>query len=560
MNAKHKQAPSSKEKQPNILVIWGDDIGISNLSCYSRGMMGYKTPNIDRLADEGMMFTDAYGEQSCTAGRASFITGQSGFRTGLTKVGFPGVAMGLRPEDPTIAEVLKPLGYATGQFGKNHLGDRNEFLPTVHGFDEFYGNLYHLNAEEDPEDRDYPNKKEHPQFSAKFGPRGVLHCKATDVDDPTVHERWGRVGKQTIKDTGALTRKRMETCDDEFVDMASKWITQQNSEGKPWFCWMNTTHMHFRTHTKPESMGQAGPSQSAYHDTMIDHDKNVGQLLDLLDQLGIAEDTIVMYSTDNGPHMNSWPDGAMTPFRSEKNTNWEGAFRIPLLLRWPGKIKEGVVSNEIVQHHDWLPTFVAAAGNPDINDQLKQGYDIGEKTFKVHIDGYNLLPYLTGQEEKSPRPGFIYFDDDGDLVALRYGNWKMVFMEQRCKGTLQVWAEPFTALRVPKLFNLRTDPFERADVTSNTYWDWYLSKAYMVLAAQSLVSQFLETFQEFPPRQKAASFTIDQILEKMTNAVGYAHDGGGHDTTEGSEKRTSRKTEIPPTKKQPEDKSRPARH
>lgn len=502
--------------KPNILVIWGDDIGIWNLSCYSHGTMGYKTPNIDRLAKEGMIFTDSYGEQSCTAGRASFITGQSVFRTGLSKVGLPGAPVGLQAEDPTISELLKPLGYATGQFGKNHFGDQNKFLPTVHGFDEFFGNLYHLNAEEDPEDPDYPKA---PWFKKKFGPRGVLRCWATDTDDPTEEPRWGKVGKQRIEDTGPLTRKRMETCDDDFVAAARDYITRQHNAGQPFFCWVNTTHMHFRTHTKPESLGQAGDSQSPYHDTMIDHDKNVGEILDLLDELGIAEDTFVMYSTDNGPHMNTWPDGAMTPFRSEKDTNWEGAFRVPLLVRWPGRIPAGVVSNEIVQHHDWLPTFLAIAGEPDIIEKCKQGHQAGDKTFKVHLDGFNLLPYLTGQEEKSPREGFIYFDDDGDLVALRVGNWKLVFMEQRSVGTLQIWTEPFTLLRTPKLYNLRTDPFERADFTSNTYWDWYVSKGYRIMEAQAIVGKFLETFKEFPPRQKAASFTVDQALEKMVAAT-----------------------------------------
>ncbi len=512
---------AEKQTKPNILVIWGDDIGIWNLSCYSSGMMGYRTPNIDRIASEGMRFTDSYGEQSCTAGRAAFITGQSVFRTGLSKVGLPGSPVGLQAEDATIAELLKPLGYATGQFGKNHFGDQNRFLPTAHGFDEFFGNLYHLNAEEDPEDPDYPRD---PRFKAKFGPRGVLHCWATDKDDSTEHTRWGRVGKQRIEDTGALTRKRMETCDDEFVGAAKDFIQRQHTAGKPFFCWVNTTHMHLRTHTKPESVGQAGTHQSRYHDTMVDHDKNVGELLSLVDELGIANDTIVMYSTDNGPHMNTWPDGAMTPFRSEKDTNWEGAFRIPVLMRWPGKIAAGAVSNEIVQHHDWLPTFLAAAGEPQIAEKLKKGHKAGDKTFKLHVDGFNLLPYLTGAEQKSPRQGFIYFSDDGDLVAIRYQNWKCVFMEQRCQGTLQIWGEPFTPLRIPKLFNLRTDPFERADVTSNTYWDWYVSKAYMIMAAQALVGGFLETFKEFPPRQKAASFTIDQALQKMESSMA----GAGH--------------------------------
>ena len=509
--------------RPNILVIWGDDIGLTNLSCYGDGVMGYRTPNIDRIAAEGMRFTDAYGEQSCTAGRSSFITGQSVFRTGLSKVGIPGSPIGLQAEDVTIAELLKNHGYATGQFGKNHLGDLNQFLPTAHGFDEFFGNLYHLNAEEDPEDPDYPGVNGFPEFGERFGPRGVLRCRATEEDDATEHPRWGRVGKQTIEDTGPLTRERMKTCDDEFVDAAVDFIRRQHDAATPFFCWVNTTHMHFRTHTKPESVGQAGRWQSPYHDTMIDHDRHVGVLLDLIDELGLAEDTIVMYSTDNGPHMNTWPDGAMTPFRSEKNTNWEGAFRIPLVLRWPGKIPAAAVSNEIVQHHDWLPTFLAAAGQPDVVNELKQGHEAAGKTFKVHIDGYNLLPYLTGDVDEGPRKGLIYFSDDGDLVALRFDNWKVVFMEQRRPGTLEVWAEPFTPLRVPKLFNLRTDPYERADTTSNTYWDWVLSKAYLVLAAQFVITDFLGTFAEFPPRQKAASFTIDQALEKMTAAASGSH-------------------------------------
>lgn len=514
----------AEAKKPNILVIWGDDIGLWNLSCYSRGMMGYRTPNIDRLAAEGMLFTDSYGEQSCTAGRSAFITGQSVFRTGLSKVGAPGMDVGLQAEDPTIAELLKGQGYATGQFGKNHLGDLNKYLPTVHGFDEFFGNLYHLNAEEDPEDPDYPDPKQFPQFKANFGPRGVIHSWATDKDDPTEQPRWGRVGKQKIEDTGPLTQKRMETCDDEFVAAARDFITRQSKAGKPFFCWVNTTHMHVRTHTKPESVGQAGRWQSRYHDTMIDHDRNVGELLDLLDRLDIAEDTFVMYSTDNGPHMNTWPDGAMTPFRSEKNTNWEGAFRVPLLARWPKRIPAGVVTNDIVQHHDWLPTFLAMAGEPAITEKLRNGYGTGGRKYKVHIDGYNLLPFLTERGVRSPRKGFIYFSDDGDLVAVRFDNWKVVFMEQRKAGTLAVWAEPFVPLRFPKLFNLRTDPFERADITSNTYYDWFLSKDYMVGAADAIVEEFLQTFREFPPRQRAATFTIDQAIEKMKSVMA----GAGH--------------------------------
>ena len=517
--SREAQGGGTRQDRPNILVIWGDDIGISNLSCYSDGIMGYRTPNIDRLADEGMRFTDSYGEQSCTAGRASFITGQSGFRTGLTKVGLPASPVGLKAEDPTIAELLKNHGYATGQFGKNHLGDLNTYLPTAHGFDEFFGNLYHLNAEEEPEMADYPPEKDFPEFRKQFGPRGVIHSWATDKDDPTEEPRWGPVGKQRIEDTGPLTKKRMETIDDETAAAAMDFIKRQHAAGTPFFVWMNTTHMHAFTHTKPESLGQAGRWQSPYHDTMIDHDKLVGELLDLVDELGVAENTIVMYSTDNGPHMNTWPDGGMTPFRNEKNSNWEGAFRVPLLLRWPGRIEAGRVSNEIVQHHDFLPTFLAAAGEPDVVEKLKTGHEAAGKKFRVHIDGYNLLPYLTGQEERSPRKGLIYFNDDGDLVGLRFDNWKVVFMEQRAPGTLRVWAEPFVALRVPKLFNLRTDPYERADITSNTYYDWFFYHAYMILAAQTIVAEFLATFKEFPPRQKAASFTIDQAMERM-NEVG----------------------------------------
>jgi arylsulfatase len=511
------------EGKPNILVIWGDDIGISNLSCYSDGLMGYRTPNIDRIADEGMRFTDSYGEQSCTAGRSSFITGQSVFRTGLSKVGIPGADIGLRAEDPTIAELLKPLGYATGQFGKNHLGDKNEFLPTVHGFDEFYGNLYHLNAEEDPESPNWPSPEEFPKFNELFRPRGVIHSWATEEDDDTVDERYGRVGRQRIEDTGPLTTKRMETIDDDTTAACIDFIRRQNEADTPFFVWMNTTHMHFRTHTKPESLGQAGRWQSPYHDTMIDHDKHVGLLLDALDELGLSDDTIVVYSTDNGPHMNSWPDAGMTPFRNEKNSNWEGAFRIPEMIRWPGHIPAGVVSNEIVQHHDWLPTFLAAAGDPDVVEELKAGKKVGDTTFKVHIDGFNLLPYLTGAEDRSPRKGLVYFSDDGDCLALRFDNWKVVFMEQRVQGTLQIWAEPFVALRVPLLYNLRTDPYERATVTSNTYYDWLLSNGYLALAAGAIMSDFLASFQEFPPRQRAASFTIDQAMERLEATFTEGH-------------------------------------
>ena len=509
----------AKQKQPNILIIWGDDIGITNLSCYSEGLMGYRTPNIDRIANEGMRFTDSYGQQSCTAGRAAFITGQSPYRTGLTKVGMPGADVGLQAEDATIAELLKPLGYATGQFGKNHFGDKNKYLPTAHGFDEFFGNLYHLNAEEEPENVDYPTDADFPNFKKVFGPRGVMHSWATEKDDPTEHPRWGRVGKQKIEDTGPLTKKRMETCDTEFVGAAKDFIKRAHKAEKPFFVWLSTTWMHFRVHPPKEILGQAGRWQSFYHDTMVEHDKHVGQMLDLLDELGIAKDTIVMYSTDNGPHMNTWPDGAMTPFRNEKNSNWEGAFRVPMMVRWPGKIKAGTVSNEIIAHQDWLPTLLAAAGEPAIGEKLKKGHTAGDKKFKVHLDGYNFLPHFTGKEEKGPRPGFIYFSDDGDLVGLRYDNWKFVFAEQRCHGTVMIWAEPFTHLRIPKIFNLRTDPFERADITSNTYWDWMIDRVYLTYAAQFIVRNFLETFKQFPPRMKAASFGIDQVMKKMEQAL-----------------------------------------
>jgi len=513
-----QQAPSKVPRsQPNIVVIWGDDIGISDVSAYSLGLMGFHTPNIDRIAHEGMIFTDFYAEQSCTAGRASFITGQSGLRTGLTKVGLPGATVGLQKEDPTIAELLKARGYATGQFGKNHLGDRNEYLPTVHGFDEFYGNLYHLNAEEEPELPDYPKD---PAFRAKFGPRGVLDCKASEKDDPTIDPRFGKVGKQVCTDTGPLTKKRMETIDDDIAARAVDFIERQNKAGKPAFVWINFTHMHLRTHTKPESLGQAGRWQSPYHDTMIDHDKNVGQILKVIDDLGISDDTFVMYSTDNGPHMNTWPDGAMTPFRSEKNTNWEGAYRVPCMVRWPGHIKPGTVSNEIVAHLDWLPTFLAMAGDPGIKDELLKGYKVGDMTYKVHLDGDNLVPYLTGQVDKSPRDSFLYINDDQQLVALRYDNWKLVFMEQRANGTLLIWANPFTSLRVPKLYNLRTDPYERADVTSNTYYDWFLDHAYLLVPAQDYVGQFLMTFKNYPQRQKAASFNMDEVLAQLKESDG----------------------------------------
>ncbi len=488
------------QDKPNILIIWGDDIGRTNISAYTMGLVGYRTPNIDRIANEGMIFTDYYGEQSCTAGRSSFIMGQSVFRTGLSKVGMPGTELGIKVEDPTIAGLLKPLGYVTGQFGKNHLGDKDEMLPTNHGFDEFFGNLYHLNAEEEPELLDYPKD---PAFRERFGPRGVIHSFAD-----------GR-----IEDTGALTKKRMETVDDETLAGALDFMDRATAAEKPFFLWWNGTRMHFRTHVKAELRGISG--QDEYADGMVEHDMHVGKLLDKLDELGIADNTIVVYSTDNGVHMNTWPDAGMTPFRGEKNTNWEGGWRVPAMVRWPGKIAAGVVSNEIMHHMDWLPTLLAAAGVPDIKEQLKRGgvRAIGRE-YKVHLDGYNFLPHLTGETQKGPRQEIFYFSDDGDLTALRYNDWKLIFMEQRAEATLQAWIEPFVPLRLPLIFNLRRDPYERASITSNTYFDWLIDHAFLLVPAQVFVGQFLTTFQEFPPRQKAASFSLDQVMAKLESAGG----------------------------------------
>ena len=497
----------SDTKKPNILVIWGDDIGISNLSCYSDGLMGYRTPNIDRIAAEGIRFTDYYGEQSCTAGRAAFITGQNPYRTGLTKVGLPGADLGLRAEDPTIATALKAQGYTTGQFGKNHLGDRDEFLPTVHGFDEFFGNLYHLNAEEEPELDDYPNEEDFPDFRKNFGPRGVIHSWANGD------------GTQRVEDTGPLTKERMKTIDDEIVPEALRFMTDAKDADTPFFVWLNTTHMHFRTHLKDGSRGKAGRWQSAYHDAMVDHDELVGEVLTFLDDHGLAEDTIVIYSTDNGPHMNSWPDAGMTPFRSEKNSNWEGAYRVPAVIRWPGRIEPGQVRNGIVSHNDWFVTLLAAAGAPDIADRLRAGTDLNGTTYKVHLDGHDQLPYLTGEVDQSPREHFFYVSDDGDLTAIRFDCWKLVFLEQRATGTLQIWAEPYTQLRVPKVFNLRTDPYERADLTSNTYYDWLIDHAWLMVPAQVFVGMHLATLVEFPPRQKSASFSLEDVKAKLEAGI-----------------------------------------
>jgi arylsulfatase len=488
----------AKTDKPNILIIWGDDIGWFNISAYNHGIMGYRTPNIDRIAKEGAMYTDWYGQQSCTAGRAAFITGQSPIRTGLTKVGLPGAKLGLQAEEPTIAELLKPQGYVCGQFGKNHLGDRDEFLPTAHGFDEFFGNLYHLNAEQEPENEDYPKN---PEFKKKFGPRGVLHSWANPD------------GTQRIEDTGSLTVKRMETVDGEFLDASLKFMDAAVKNKKPFFCWFNSTRMHIFTHLKKESQGVTG--LGVYPDGMVEHDGHVGQLLKKLDDLGIAENTIVMYATDNGAEEFSWPDGGTTPFRGEKDTNWEGAWRVPCMIRWPGVIKPGTVSNDIFSHQDMLPTLLAAAGEPDIVAKLKQGYKAGKKTFKVYIDGFNLLPYWKGEVKDNPRPGFLYWSDDGDLMALRYGNWKVHFAEQRAEG-FDTWEEPFVHLRVPMLFNLRSDPFENASVSGDLkYKQWRVDRVFLLVPAAALVSQYMQTLVEFPPRQRPDSFTVGNVMEKL---------------------------------------------
>jgi len=495
--------PGFAQDRPNILVVWGDDIGQSNISAYTMGLVGYRTPNIDRIASEGLIFTDSYGEQSCTAGRSSFITGQSVFRTGLSKVGLPGADLGLQVEDPTIAVILKDLGYTTGQFGKNHLGDRDEFLPTNHGFDEFLGNLYHLNAEEEPENEDYPGEmrlRDGRTFQEAYGPRGVIHSYAD-----------GR-----IEDTGPLTKQRMETIDDETVEAAVRFIRDANAAGTPWFVWWNGTRMHFRTHVKESLRGISG--QDEYADGMVEHDMHIGLFLELLDELGIADNTIVFYSTDNGPHMNTWPDAAWNPFHGEKNTNWEGGWRVPAMVRWPGRIPAGSVTNEIVHHMDWLPTFAAAAGKDDIKEDLLDGYSSSAmgRDYRVHLDGYNVLPLLTGQADESPRQEIFYFSDTGDLTALRFADWKLMFLEQRSDAGLRAWIDPWIELRIPLIFNLRRDPYERAILTSNTYYDWMIDRVFFLVPAQQYVGAFLQTFQEFPPRQKPASFSIDQVMEKLT--------------------------------------------
>ena len=504
---------ATKSGKPNILFIMGDDIGWFNPSCYHQGVMGYETPNIDRIAKEGIRFMDFYAQQSCTAGRAAFITGQSPIRTGLTKVGLPGAKLGLSFEDPTVAEFLKGFGYATGQFGKNHLGDRNEHLPTVHGFDEFFGNLYHLNCEEEPERPDYPKD---PNFRKQFGPRGVLKCKATDKDDATVDPVFGKVGKQVIENTGPLSRKRMETVDEEFLGAALDFIDRKTKEGKPWFCYFNTTRMHVWTHLKPESQGKTG--LGLYPDGMVELDGYVGQLLDKVDKLGLADNTIVVFTTDNGAEVLSWPDGGSTPFRGEKDTNWEGGWRAPCVMRWPGVIKPGQVSNQIVSLQDFIPTFAAACGEDKLVDKVKAGYKIGDKTYKVHLDGFNLLPFLKGDVKESPRQGFLYWSDDGDLLAVRVNEWKVTFAKQRHKG-FDVWAEAFDKLRIPFVYNVRADPFERGD-ESVTSGEYQANHAFIFVPAQVLVNQYVSSFKEFPPRAKAASFTIDQVVESLMPKTG----------------------------------------
>jgi arylsulfatase len=498
------KAPADQGKKPNILVIWGDDIGTWNISHNNRGMMGYRTPNIDRIAREGVAFTDYYAQQSCTAGRAAFISGSVPVRSGMTKVGMPGAKEGWQKTDVTMATILKSQGYSTGQFGKNHQGDRDEHLPTLHGFDEFVGSLYHLNAEEEPENRDYPgdmvmaNGK---TFRENFGPRGVIKCKADGK------------GGQTIENLGPLTKKRMETIDDETLAAAKAFIKREAAAGRPFFCWWNGTRMHFRTHVKPEHIGISG--QDEYGDGMVEHDMHVGELLALIDELGLADNTVVQYSTDNGPHYNTWPDAGTTPFHGEKNSNWEGAFRVPCFIKWPGHFPAGTTLNGIVSHEDWLPTFAAIAGAPDIKERLlKGGVVLNGRTYKNHIDGYNLVDYLSGKAKDSPRGEFIYVGDDGDVMAIRVGDWKAIYLENRAHQ-LQVWREPLVHLRLPLLFNLRRDPFEKSYENSNTYHDWMIDRAYVLGPMQVVASKFLMTMKDFPPSQKPGDWSLESLERQI---------------------------------------------
>ena len=494
-------------KKPNILVMFGDDVGYWNVSAYNRGMMGYRTPNIDRIAKEGALFTDAYAQQSCTAGRAAFITGQSPIRTGMLKVGLPGAPEGLSDKDPTIAELLKIQGYATGQFGKNHLGDRNEFFPTVHGFDEFFGNFYHLNAEEEPENPDYPKSAE---FKKMFGPRGVFHCYATDeVSSLPDDERFGKWGKQRCEDTGPLSKKRMETFDSEVAEQAQRFIKEKTQADEPWFVWFNTSRMHVWTHLRPESEGKTG--LGVYADGMVEHDGHIGEMLDLLDSLGVTDDTIVIWTSDNGAEVMTWPDGGTTPFHGEKNTNWEGGYRVPLVVRWPGVIEPGSEINEIVAHEDWLPTLLAGAGAGDVKDALLKG----SGGYKVHLDGYNLMPYFKGETSEWPRHEFMYWTDDGGLACLRYNRWKIVFMEQRAEG-FDVWEEPLVTLRLPKTFDIRADPFERAPHEGMGYQKWRFDRVFLMGPAQAYAKRWLESFKDFPPRQKPGSFNLEAVMDSLT--------------------------------------------
>ncbi|MHC2068446.1 arylsulfatase [Bremerella sp. T1] len=498
-------AAAQAADKPNILIIWGDDIGNWNISYQNRGMMGYKTPNIDRIAKEGLFFTDYYGQQSCTAGRAAFMGGTVPVRTGMTKVGLPGAKEGWQETDCTIATIMKSMGYVTGQFGKNHFGDRDEHLPTNHGFDEFFGNLYHLNAEEEPENRDYPRDYVLPNgktFLEQYGPRGVIKSSAD--------------GK--IENTGPLTKKRMETVDEETVAAAKDFIERAHKADKPFFVWWNATRMHFRTHVKEENTGISGKSGNEYHDGMVEHDRMVGELLDLIDKLDIADNTLVMYSTDNGVHYNTWPDAGTTHFRSEKNSNWEGAYRVPCYVRWPGKFPAGEVRNGIVAHEDWMVTLAAAAGAPDIKEKLMEGVELNGRKYRNHPDGYNMLDYFSGKVEDSPRKEFIYVNDDGQIVAIRLGDWKAVFLENREK-TLQIWREPFVELRVPLLFHLRRDPFEKAQHNSNTYHDWWLDRAFVIVPMQQVAANFLKSMADYPPSQTPGSFNLQKVQEQIENAA-----------------------------------------